>query len=93
MQKPLKKQVRKRALPKDVNQRTHRFVELTTQGREDARTTFKSQLSEYMTKLGKKGGKVSGETRKQWLPEEDRIRIASLAAKARWEKARKKKIG
>ena len=75
-------------LPEDVNQRMRRIVELTTQGPSE----FKEQLSEYMKKLGRKGGRKSGRTRTQWLSKEDRVRIASDAAKARWAKeARKKK--
>jgi hypothetical protein len=45
-------------------------------------------ISAYMAKLGKKGGKVSGAKRME-MPEEQRKRIASDAAKARWAKAQK----
>lgn len=45
-------------------------------------------ISEYMAKLGAKGGKKSGAKRMQ-MPEEQRKKIASDAAKARWAKAKK----
>jgi hypothetical protein len=44
-------------------------------------------ISEYMAKLGKKGGKASGAKRMD-MPAEERRRIASLAAQAMWAKRR-----
>jgi hypothetical protein len=82
MPKRIKKATQKRALPQDVNQRAAALVALTTKEPPD----FKAQLSEYMSKLGRKGGRVSGRTRREWLPEERRKEIASIAAKARWAK-------
>lgn len=46
-------------------------------------------ISEYMAKLGSKGGKVSGAKRME-MPEEQRIEIAKKAAAARWTKAKKR---
>jgi hypothetical protein len=86
MPKRVKKSRRKRTLSKDVNQRAAALVALTT----GEPTDFRGQLSEYMRQLGKKGGRKSGRTRKDWLPLEDRRRVASIAAKARWKKAREK---
>ena len=51
--------------------------------------TFQAELSAYMAKLGKKGGKASGAKRME-MPEPQRIAIALKAAKARWAKPRKK---
>jgi len=45
-------------------------------------------ISEYLAKLGKKGGKASGAKRME-MPEELRREIAAKAAKARWAKAKK----
>jgi hypothetical protein len=46
---------------------------------------FKEQLSAYMSKLGKKGGKASGAKRME-MPADERRAIASKAARARWRK-------
>lgn len=51
-----------------------------------AAPTFEEQLSEHMRALGRKGGTVSGSLRKQNIPEEERRRIASKAARQRWER-------
>ena len=48
---------------------------------------FGSQLSAYMSQLGRKGGKVSGAKRME-MPKKDRIAIAKKAAVARWKKAK-----
>ena len=47
-------------------------------------------ISEYMAKLGAKGGKKSGAKRME-MPKAQRSEIASKAAKARWAKANKKR--
>jgi len=86
MPKRVKKPVRKRTSPADVNQHAAALVALTTQ----EPSGFKEQLSEYMRKLGRKGGRKSGRTRREWLPKEDRIRVASIAAKAMWAKRKKR---
>jgi hypothetical protein len=44
---------------------------------------FKDMLSVYMSKLGAKGGKVSGAKRMQ-MPKRQRVEIARKAAAARW---------
>lgn len=46
-------------------------------------------ISEYMAKLGAKGGKVSGAKRMENLSDRQRKKIASDAANARWAKAKK----
>lgn len=51
---------------------------------------FKDELSAYMAKLGKKGGKASGAKRMQNLSEEKRREIASRAARARWAVRKKR---
>ena len=47
------------------------------------------EVSEYMSKIGRKGGKISGKRRMEMSPDE-RSRIAAVAASARW---RKQKLG
>jgi hypothetical protein len=90
MPKPVRK--RKTAPSRDVNQWARQLVEQTTgEDQPESRSSdFKEQLSEYMRKMGRKGGRKSGQTRREWLPKEDRVRVASQAAKARWAKAKKK---
>lgn len=45
-----------------------------------------SVVSAYMSKLGKKGGKVSGKARMKKLTAEQRKAVAKKAAAARWAK-------
>ena len=54
-------------------------------------SAFKAQLSTYMSKLGKKGGKASGAKRMENLSPTTRSEIALRAATARWDKERAKK--
>jgi len=48
----------------------------------------KRQASKYMTEIGRKGGKIGGKRRLVTMNPEERSRIASIAAKARWKKHR-----
>ncbi len=52
--------------------------------------SFQAELSSYMSQLGRKGGKVSGAKRLENFTEEQRITIASKAARTRWDKPRQK---
>jgi hypothetical protein len=51
--------------------------------------SFKDELSAYMAKLGKKGGKASGAKRMENLSKKTRRAIAKKAAVARWKDHRK----
>jgi hypothetical protein len=42
-----------------------------------------------MASIGRKGGKIGGKRRLSTLSEKERKRIASVAAKARWQKKQK----
>jgi hypothetical protein len=46
----------------------------------------KVDLSEYMRRIGRKGGKIGGKARLSKLTPEQRSDIARNAAKARWAK-------
>lgn len=48
-----------------------------------------TSLSEYMAAIGRKGGKIGGKRRLKTMTKEQRRKIASKAAKARWKKTRK----
>lgn len=46
-------------------------------------------ISEIMSQMGKKGGKISGARRMENIPPEKRSEIALKAARARWDKRKK----
>ncbi len=83
MPKPLKKTDR----PKDVNQLAYHLVKLSTQGTESAETQTQDKpfnLSEYMAKIGRKGGQIGGKRRLKTMTRKRRRAIAKKAATARW---------
>jgi hypothetical protein len=46
----------------------------------------KAQISQLMSAMGKKGGKIGGKRRLITMTPEERSERASIAARARWEK-------
>lgn len=48
--------------------------------------SFQAELSAYMARLGKKGGKACGAKRMTNLSREQRQEIAATAARSRWER-------
>lgn len=92
MPKRLKKPARPKR-PSDPNQWAHELVRESTEERapETPAVDFKTQLSTYMSGLGRKGGQESGRRRMENLSEQDRRDIASRAARARWEAVAKRK--
>lgn len=89
MPKPVKKRTRSR----DVNEIAFDLVQQTAalSGETPSAPAFKAQLSAYMSKLGRKGGKASGAKRMENLTEERRREIASQAARKRWDDVAKRK--
>jgi hypothetical protein len=71
----------------DVNQLAHRLVQESTA--EPSLT--KTQISELMAEMGRKGGKIGGKRRMQTMTPEERSQRALQAAQARWAKPKKKK--
>jgi len=51
----------------------------------------KSAVSEYLAKIGRKGGKASGKARMEKLTPEKRSEVARQAAATRWKIAKKGK--
>ena len=51
--------------------------------------TIPETISEYMATIGRKGGKIGGKRRLTTLSEKERKKIASDAAKARWQRNQK----
>ena len=77
----------------DPNEWAHEMVRISTGDAEEKTEPtddFRSQLSDYMSKLGQKGGWVSGKRRMENLTPEQRSDIALKAARARWAKAKAK---
>jgi hypothetical protein len=77
--------------PSDVNQIAHCLVEQSTAQPEASPQppTVTAGVSEYMAAIGRKGGKIGGKRRLSTLTKKGRHDIASAAAKARWQKAKK----
>lgn len=69
-------------LPKDVNQRAAEIVRLSTE--EPKAPNERSTISQYLSKIGRKGGLKGGNARAGRLSPKERRRIAKRAAKARW---------
>jgi hypothetical protein len=59
---------------------------------EQSETVHMSIVSRVMSEMGKKGGAKGGKMRLVTLTPERRSEIASIAAKKRWSKRRKKKL-
>jgi len=68
-------------LPKDPNQLAHAIVRLSTEEPE------KSEISKYLSEIGRKGGLKGGKARAEKLTAKQRRKIAIKAAHARWKKS------
>jgi hypothetical protein len=81
------------ARPTDVNQIAHLLVEMSTQEVETpepavSKPRVPRAVHRMMQKMGSKGGKIGGKRRMDTMTPEQRREAASLAAKARWAKAK-----
>lgn len=87
------KRIKHSKRPRDVNQLAHLLVEQSTAQTEVSPQppTVTASVSEYMAAIGRKGGQIGGKRRLSTLTKKDRHDIASAAAKARWQKAKKPK--
>jgi hypothetical protein len=54
-------------------------------------TLHETTISRVMAEMGRKGGRIGGKRRLVTLSDKRRKEIASMAAKARWAKARRGK--
>jgi hypothetical protein len=81
----------KKHAPSDPNQFARYLVDLTTDSKPELppKPRAPNGFRDYMSKLGKRGGIVSGQRRMANLSDEQRREIASKAARARWAKRRK----
>jgi hypothetical protein len=78
-------------LPKDPNKLSFEIVRLSTEEPEERliepeRSNERSPISEYLSKIGKKGGLKGGPARAKKLSAKRRKKIAQQAARARWDK-------
>jgi len=79
--------------PRDPNQLAKWTVEVST-GQipmpEEPATpqivTPPTDLSAYMAAIGRKGGQIGGKRRLKTMTKEQRIKVATKAARARWKK-------
>ena len=71
-------------LPKDPNLLAYKIVQLSTEESEPPKE--KSEISKYLSEIGKKGGLKGGPARAKKLSAKKRREIAQNAAKARWSK-------
>lgn len=77
------KRVKQRKSPTDLNQLAHQLVEPSTAG---VPLVLPFNLSEYMSAIGRKGGKIGGKRRLKTMTSEERRKAAVKAANARWKK-------
>jgi hypothetical protein len=92
----MRKRVKQRST--DVNESAFALVQRSTQEPEETavkppKTRKKKPplaVSEYMAKIGSKGGRVGAKRRAEKLTPEQRREIASKAAQKRWDKTKKK---
>ena len=71
--------------PRDVSEWAHQIVEESTQ---DANPE-KSLISKVMTEMGRRGGRIGGKRRMETMTAQERSRVASEAARKRWQKAKR----
>ena len=71
-------------LPKDPNKLACQIVKLSTEEPEQPKE--KSEISKYLSEIGKRGGLKGGPARAKKLSSKRRKEIARKAAKARWFK-------
>lgn len=81
---------KQKKLRPDVNETAHRvMLEATGQAPKSAPPGERTDEEKHPEAVarGSKGGKKGGKVRKAKLTEEERSRIATLAAEARWKKS------
>jgi len=71
-------------LPKDPNQLAYKIVQLSTEEPEQPKE--RSEISKYLSEIGRRGGLKGGPARKKSLSAKKRKEIARKAAISRWEK-------
>ncbi|MGD0887532.1 MAG: hypothetical protein ABSA46_22035 [Thermodesulfovibrionales bacterium] len=76
-------------LPKDPNKLAFEIVRMSTEGQDEHPKEERSPISEYLAKIGRKGGLKGGKARAAKLSAKLRKEIATEAARKRWGKKSK----
>jgi hypothetical protein len=77
-------------LPKDSNKRAYEIFRLSTEEPDKKPLPQeKSEISKYLSEIGRKGGLIGGKARAAKLTVKQRKEISQKAAKARWSKTKK----
>ena len=82
--------------PRDPNQLAKWIVDQSTnenpapeqEAQPQAPPLDPASLSQYMSTIGRKGGQIGGKRRLKTMTKEQRRKVATRAAKARWKKPR-----
>jgi hypothetical protein len=82
----MQKRLRKARQPKDLNQAAHAMMLRSTGQADSIPDMSRAQVTAFMRKMGRKGGKKGGKNRWAGVSAEERSKILSAAAKARWDK-------
>lgn len=78
-----KRQAKRSKLPRDINQRAHELVRLSTQEATQV-SVSDAEIKRVMAELGSRGGKKGGKRRAERMLPEERSDAAARAANARW---------
>jgi hypothetical protein len=92
MRKRISKPAKKAKGRKDFNQIAFTVAQETAKASEaiERPKIDKATISAVMAALGRKGGKIGGKRRLQTMSDEERSQRGYEAARARWDKAKKK---
>lgn len=71
-------------LPKDPNKLAYEIMRISTEEMEPPKE--RSEISKYLSEIGKRGGLKGGPARARKLSSKKRKEIAQKAAKKRWSK-------
>jgi len=74
----------------DENEIAFQLVQRSTQEPEPTPAATPPTISEYMSKIGRKGGQIGGKRRLKTMTAQERQKAARKAAKARWSKSKRK---
>ena len=77
------KRISKSKRSKDINEWAHGIVNQSTA---EGQLPTKTQISQFMSVMGRKGGKIGGKRRLETMTPKERSAIAFKAAQARWKK-------
>ena len=77
--------IKPKMLPSDVNQRAQQIAKLLTGEEEEPKAAERSEVSAYLSEIGRKGGLKGGKERVAKLSQSRRKAIAKKAAQSCWK--------